>query len=374
MHLVAQPARALAARARLPGRVPRPPTTCRDVLEHRPIGLEGLDDRLDRGHEARVGLHRRGPGAAARRAAAGCWSSSAATRRTRPTSSARELHGALEHGDGAPSAMKLYDDPPRRSTSGRCARRGSARPRSSRASRDTWEGWEDSAVPPERLGDYLRDLDKLVEPYGYEARSTATSARAACTRASNFDFAHRRGHRDVPALPRRGGRPGASRYGGSLSGEHGDGQSRGGAAAEDVRRRAGRGVPRVQGDLGPRWKMNPGKVVDPYPIDANLRLGTDYDPPRVDDALRVSRRRRQLRARDRRAASASASAGAPTAATDVPELHGHARGEALHPRPRAPPLRDAERRRASPAAGTTRRSRRRWTSAWPARAARPTAR
>jgi hypothetical protein len=32
---------------------------------------------------------------------------------------------------------------------------------------DTWEGWEDSAVPPERLGDYLRDLSKLYDQFGY---------------------------------------------------------------------------------------------------------------------------------------------------------------------------------------------------------------
>jgi FAD/FMN-containing dehydrogenase len=32
---------------------------------------------------------------------------------------------------------------------------------------DTWEGWEDSAVPPERLGDYLRDLSKLYDEFGY---------------------------------------------------------------------------------------------------------------------------------------------------------------------------------------------------------------
>ena len=48
----------------------------------------------------------------------------------------------------------------------------------------TWEGWEDSAVPPERLGDYLRELRALFDNTATAATSTATSARAACTRAS----------------------------------------------------------------------------------------------------------------------------------------------------------------------------------------------
>lgn len=36
---------------------------------------------------------------------------------------------------------------------------------------DTWTGWEDSAVPPERLGDYLRDFQSLLHKYGYDAAS-----------------------------------------------------------------------------------------------------------------------------------------------------------------------------------------------------------
>jgi Fe-S oxidoreductase len=72
------------------------------------------------------------------------------------------------------------------------------------------------------------------------------------------------------------------RYGGSLSGEHGDGQSR-----ADL-------LPKMYGEelvgafrefkrlWDPQNRMNPGKVVDPYPRDSNLRLGTDYHPPNVE--------------------------------------------------------------------------------------------
>ena len=57
-------------------------------------------------------------------------------------------------------------------------------------------------------------------------RCTGTSARAACTPASRFELAHRRGRGHLPPVRGRRRRL-VVRYGGSLSGEHGDGQSRG---------------------------------------------------------------------------------------------------------------------------------------------------
>ena len=99
--------------------------------------------------------------------------------------------------------------------------------------------------------------------------------------------------------------------------------------------------------------MNPGKVVDPYRVDENLRLGADYQPAAPCDALRSSRATAAASRTRRCAASASASAGATSGGDDVPELHGHARGEALDARPRAPALRDARRRGHARAAGAS---------------------
>jgi Fe-S oxidoreductase len=71
------------------------------------------------------------------------------------------------------------------------------------------------------------------------------------------------------------------RYGGSLSGEHGDGQAR----AELLPKMFGPELMRAFGEFKAIWdpegKMNPGKLVDPYRIDQNLRLGTGYDPSQV---------------------------------------------------------------------------------------------
>ena len=79
--------------------------------------------------------------------------------------------------------MKLYDDRRRRKLWA-VRESGLGATASSPARTTRGEGWEDSAVPPERVGDYLRELPQALEKYGYAAPCTATSARAASTRGS----------------------------------------------------------------------------------------------------------------------------------------------------------------------------------------------
>src|SRR5581483_6072222 len=71
------------------------------------------------------------------------------------------------------------------------------------------------------------------------------------------------------------------RLGGSFSGEHGDGQSR----AEFLPKLFGPEIMQAFRELkqiwDPEWRMNPGKIVEPYRVDENLRLGTEYAPPAV---------------------------------------------------------------------------------------------
>ncbi|MFD0853808.1 FAD-binding and (Fe-S)-binding domain-containing protein, partial [Actinomadura adrarensis] len=71
-------------------------------------------------------------------------------------------------------------------------------------------------------------------------------------------------------------------YGGTLSGEHGDGQQR----AELLDRQYGPELIEAMREFkriwDPDWKMNPGKVIDPYRLDEDLRLGTGYNPHRTE--------------------------------------------------------------------------------------------
>jgi Fe-S oxidoreductase/FAD/FMN-containing dehydrogenase len=147
---------------------------------------------------------------------------------------------------------------------------------------DTYEGWEDSAVPPENLPGYLRDLRTLFEQYDYPNCALYGHFGQGCV------------HTRIPWDPHTAEGIATWRrfvdeasdlvlkYGGSFSGEHGDGQSRGELLEKMYGKELVEAFREFKRIWDPDWKMNPGKVVDPYPIVSNLRLGTDFAPPPVD--------------------------------------------------------------------------------------------
>ena len=70
-------------------------------------------------------------------------------------------------------------------------------------------------------------------------------------------------------------------YGGSLSGEHGDGQAKGELLPKMFGSDLMQAFREFKSIWDPHWRMNPGKVVDAYPLDSNLRAGPDYRPQPV---------------------------------------------------------------------------------------------
>ncbi len=136
---------------------------------------------------------------------------------------------------------------------------------------EVWPGWEDSAVPPERLADYLAALLELQQRHGYAGASLYGHFGHGCVHTRiPFDLRSDAGI----ATFRRFLEEAADlvvAHGGSLSGEHGDGRARG----ELLERMYG---PRLVGAFGelkalfdPAGLMNPGKVVAPQPLDTDLR-------------------------------------------------------------------------------------------------------
>ncbi len=150
---------------------------------------------------------------------------------------------------------------------------------------DTWEGWEDSAVAPERLGDYLRDLEKLYEQFGYADQSAPSLYGHFGQGCVHTRIPFRLTSAEGVATYRRFLEHAADlvvSYGGSLSGEHGDGQTRG----ELLPRMFGDTIMRAFGELkavfDPHDRMNPGKTVAPAGLDEHLRLGRSW-APRIDE-------------------------------------------------------------------------------------------
>ncbi|WP_156725000.1 FAD-binding and (Fe-S)-binding domain-containing protein [Streptomyces apocyni] len=136
---------------------------------------------------------------------------------------------------------------------------------------EAWPGWEDCAVPPPRLGAYLRDFRALLAEHHFRGTPYGHFGDGCIHVRIDFDLLttpgiarFRRFSEDLAEL--------VVAHGGSLSGEHGDGQAR----AELLPKMYGpdlvRLFERAKALWDPAGGLNPGMLVHPHPLDANLRF------------------------------------------------------------------------------------------------------
>jgi FAD/FMN-containing dehydrogenase/Fe-S oxidoreductase len=140
-----------------------------------------------------------------------------------------------------------------------------------------WEGWEDAAVAPERLGGYLRDLRKMMAAFGYKGSLYGHFGHACVHTRLNFDLQSKDGIAKFRKFVEEAADLVVS-YGGSLSGEHGDGQARAELLPKMFGPELMQAFRKFKSAWDPDWKMNPGKLIDPRKLDENLRLGANYAP------------------------------------------------------------------------------------------------
>jgi FAD/FMN-containing dehydrogenase/Fe-S oxidoreductase len=140
-----------------------------------------------------------------------------------------------------------------------------------------WEGFEDSAVSPDKLGGYLRDLRKLMQDFQYGGSFYGHFGHACVHTRMDYDLESEEGIRKFRRFMEEAADL-VVRYGGSLSGEHGDGQARGELLPKMFGPELMQAFREFKTLWDPTWKMNPGKLIDPYKLDENLRLGAGYDP------------------------------------------------------------------------------------------------
>jgi len=140
-----------------------------------------------------------------------------------------------------------------------------------------WEGWDDAAVAPEKLGGYLRDIRKLMDEYGYQGSFYGHFGHGCIHMRVSFDLQTESGIRQYGEFVERAADLVVS-YGGSLSGEHGDGQSRGALLHKMFGPELIDAFRKFKAVWDPGNKLNPHKVVDAYLPTENLRLGADYNP------------------------------------------------------------------------------------------------
>jgi FAD/FMN-containing dehydrogenase len=177
-----------------------------------------------------------------------------------------------------PPSMKMYDNPEEEELIWKVREGGLGATAWVPGHPDNWPGWEDSAVPPEKVGNYLRDLRKLYDKYGHHPSLYGHLGQGCIHCRVSFDLYTTEGiqkWRDFleEATDLVVG------YGGSFSGEHGDGQ----ASGEFLPKMFGPTIYQAFREFKSIWdpegKMNPGKKIDAYGVTENLRIGSDYNPP-----------------------------------------------------------------------------------------------
>ncbi len=162
---------------------------------------------------------------------------------------ARRLMDSLKKHRNAPD-MKLYDDPGEEHLVWEIRESGLGATAWVPGEHVTWEGWEDSAVPPDKVGPYLRELCELYDKHGYEGALYGHFGQGCIHTRITFDLLTAEGYRELSLL--HGRRDIARRQVWRVA----VGRARrraieGGIPAENVRRRNLRSLPRIQEPLGP---------------------------------------------------------------------------------------------------------------------------
>ncbi len=247
------------------------------VLEHKPIGFEGMDRRLTNAMQKK-GLHANSlpllPGGDA-------WLliEFGADTIAEARDAAERCRKSLKS-DGALSDARIFDTAQDQKSVWTV--RDSALGAISRTpgEKDNWEGWEDAAVPPAKIGSYLREFRALMDRFDYSGALYGHIGDGCLHNRIDWDPKSKEGIAKWLRFVDEAADLVLS-YGGSLSGEHGDGQARGALLPKMFGPRLMEAFEEFKNIWDPDWKMNPGKLIRPYRIDENLKFGADYKMPIV---------------------------------------------------------------------------------------------
>jgi Fe-S oxidoreductase len=230
------------------------------LLPHRPVALEGLDARL-----VDVVRRRRGAAAVPDLPRGGGWifaevsggtAAEARAAAEKLVADAGALDASIVTGDVAAALWRIREDG---------AGLGGRTP----AGEPAWPGWEDAAVPAQHLGTYLREFDALLREHELDGLVYGHFGDGCVHARIDFPLQHdpqrlRAFVTEAAAL--------VGRHGGSMSGEHGDGRARGELLPAMYSAQAIDMFGQIKRLFDPHNVLNPGVIVDPAPLDADLRL------------------------------------------------------------------------------------------------------
>ncbi|GHD14848.1 FAD-binding and (Fe-S)-binding domain-containing protein [Nocardiopsis kunsanensis] len=249
------------------------------LLEHGPLTVEGINHRMV------AALDRHGASARVPLPEGGAWMllEVAGADPDEATAAAERMLAALpEH--SRPQDSAVVTDPGHQKALWRIREEGAGITQRTPDGRDAWSGWEDAAVPPENLGGYLRDFEALMERHGRFGVVYGHFGDGCLHVRIDFELETEEGRRGYRAFMEEAAETVVA-HGGSLSGEHGDGQVR----SELLERMYPASLVRAFGEFkrafDPDGLMNPGIIVDPLPMDEDIRVSAGNRPhlPLLDD-------------------------------------------------------------------------------------------
>ncbi|PYI88601.1 MAG: FAD-binding oxidoreductase, partial [Verrucomicrobia bacterium] len=246
-----------------------------EIRKYKPIGLEGIDDvlieamKIKHIHPRDLEILPKGRG----------WLlvEFGGNTSEEADAPAKKMIAEFQAQPNAPE-MKLIDDPVHETVIWEIRDAGLGASARVPNEPDTWEGWEDSAVSPNDIGKYLRDFRALLDKFGYLCTLYGHFGQGLVHTRIDFGLKNHDGIQKYLDFTNEAANL-IVRYGGSLSGEHGDGQSRGELLPKMFGTELVQAFVEFKEIWDPDWKMNPGKVVRPQRRDENLRYGEHYRPP-----------------------------------------------------------------------------------------------
>jgi FAD/FMN-containing dehydrogenase/Fe-S oxidoreductase len=254
-----------------------------EILESGPIGLEGLDEILIEGmkkkhiHPQDITLLPEGGG----------WLlvQFGGESKEESDAKARALMKRLQRKTKNRPSMKLFDDEAEEEHLWKVRESGLGATARIPGEKDAWEGWEDSAVPPHRVGAYLRDLRKLFEKFDYNCSLYGHFGQGCIHTRIDFELKTYEGVQRFRRFLDEAADLVVG-HGGTISGEHGDGQSKSALLPKMFGPELVRAFGEFKAIWDPENKMNPHRVVDPCLPGENLRLAPTYNPPQLDTHFR----------------------------------------------------------------------------------------
>ena len=249
-----------------------------EILPHKPMGLEGLDNILVEYMRKKglntddISLLPQGKG----------WLlvEFGGSTKDEAEDKAHKLMRELKKSKDAPS-IKFYSDSDEQQKLWEVRESGLGATAWVPGEKMSVPGWEDSAVNPEHIGDYLQELKTLFKKYGYNPSLYGHFGQGCVHCRVQFDLFTRQGLEKYKQFTIQAAHL-VVKYGGSLSGEHGDGQSRGDLLEIMYGKEIVQAFREFKKIWDPEWKMNPGKIIDSYGQLSNLRINNHYNPPDLE--------------------------------------------------------------------------------------------